>query len=346
MNVRKQILKKLRKNQEVTSAEIVGKTGFSRTYVNRFFQELVNEGLIVQVGSTHHSKYIPSDKNKLEEYKCSLNKYAKKFTNILLTKPEEDSVIESIKKETGIFVNLNDNIKLIVDYGFTEMMNNAIEHSNTDLIDIKMERENGKIKFSVIDHGVGIFNNIKEKLSLNNHMEAIQDLLKGKQTTFPERHTGEGIFFTSKAADLLLIQSSNKQLIFNNLLDDIFIKNCKETRVTKVKFVIDENSNRNLTDIFWKYTDREYDFSKTGVMVNLYKEGVDYISRSQARRIISGLNKFKTVTLDFKGVDTVGQAFADEIFRIWQSSNPGIEIKTENENENVRFMIERAKPNK
>lgn len=182
------------------------------------------------------------------------------------------------------------------------------------------------------------------KFSLNNELESIQDLLKGKHTTAPSGHTGEGIFFTSKAADNLLIQSSGKKLIFNNIIDDIFIKNGKKIKGTQVKFLLSENTEHDLVEIFKKYTDEEYDFSKTSVLVKLYIMGDEYISRSQARRIVAGLNKFKTVTIDFRGIETIGQAFADEIFRVWQSNNPQIKIIAVNDNENVKFMINKTHP--
>ena len=54
-----------------------------------------------------------------------------------------------------------------------------------------------------------------KKKNLNSEMEAIQDLLKGKQTTAPEAHSGEGIFFTSKVSSVLTIQSSHKKLIYS-----------------------------------------------------------------------------------------------------------------------------------
>jgi len=70
--------------------------------------------------------------------------------------------------------------------------------------------------------------------------------------------------------------------------------------------------------------------------------GNNYISRSQARRIVSGLDKFKTVILDFANIDTVGQAFADQIFRVWHNQHPEIAIKVMNSNENINIMIKRA----
>ena len=99
-----------------------------------------------------------------------------------------------------------------------------------------------------------------------------------------------------------------------------------------------------LEDIFKKYTGDSYEFSKTSVAVRLYKMGTLYISRSQAKRIMTGLEKFRTISLDFKHIKMVGQAFADEIFRIWKSHHPDIEIRTANTNENIDFMIKRAMP--
>ncbi len=176
-------------------------------------------------------------------------------------------------------------------------------------------------------------------------MESIQDLMKGKQTTAPEAHSGEGIFFTSKAADMLNIKSSDKKLIFDNLIGDIFVENGKNFAGTKVTFNINANSPTQLDAIFRQYTDESFEFSKTSVTVNLYKMGSEHISRSQARRVLSGLDGFKTVTLDFKGVSTIGQGFADEVFRIWKKRYPNITIIPKNANENVEFMIKRAHSN-
>jgi hypothetical protein len=92
--------------------------------------------------------------------------------------------------------------------------------------------------------------------------------------------------------------------------------------------------------VFADYAGEEYEFAKTLVTVELFKTKGDYVSRSQARRLLVGLEKFKTVVLDFKGLQTVGQAFADEVFRVWQKAHPDIRIDVRNANENVRIMIQ------
>ncbi len=46
MNIKDLILKKLKEKGEVKSSEIVKATGFSRVYVNKYFKELCEEGVL------------------------------------------------------------------------------------------------------------------------------------------------------------------------------------------------------------------------------------------------------------------------------------------------------------
>lgn len=340
MDIRGLILRILEEKGEVKTAQIIKATGFSRAYVNRFFKVLQEEGKIVLLGKANNAKYIPCKSEILEQVKRGMTS----FHRILINKGlAEDLILNEVKKKTGIFLKIPENVSRIMDYAFTEILNNAIEHSQSKKIEVVVEKDSSAVSFQIIDKGIGIFNSIMQKKNLNNHMEAIQDLLKGKLSTAPESHSGEGIFFTSKATDMLIIQSSRKKLIFNNLLEDIFIKDIKNHVGTKVFFSISISSKKSLSVIFKNYTGESFEFSKTQVTVRLYKMGTEYISRSQARRVLSGLEKFKTITLDFEGLDTIGQGFADEIFRVWKSHYPEIEITPINANENINFMITRAK---
>lgn len=336
------ILSLLRSQKEARAADIIKKTGFSRTYVNRFFQDLRDEGRIVLIGKANRAHYVLADNDAVRTSKVNILSITKIVRNKDIS---EDTVLSGIKQNTGIFDGISRNVSGIAGYAFSEMLNNAIEHSGSRFIKIEMKRDGDCITFGVADKGVGIFNNIRKKKNLASNMEAIQDLLKGKQTTSPEAHSGEGIFFTSRVADILTIRSSKKKLVFNNLLADVFIKDIRRTAGTKVNFSVNVKTKKRLDDIFKKYTDSSFEFSKTSVIIRLYRMGSECISRSQARRIEAGLEKFKTIILDFKGMDTIGQAFADEIFRVWRSNHPRIDVISKNANDNVEFMIKRATTN-
>ncbi len=95
----------------------------------------------------------------------------------------EDIVFGEIKNEGSWFAKLAENVAGVTEYSFTEMLNNAIEHSGTDTIEVFVKESSDRLQFDIADRGVGIFNNIMAKKGLNTSLDAIQDLLKGKQTT-------------------------------------------------------------------------------------------------------------------------------------------------------------------
>ena len=339
MEMRTLILNTIKKQGQVKTADIVGLTGLSRAYAQRFLKNLADEGVIVLMGKANQAHYIhPSKKGAGNAKPLSVHRI---MTNKDLA---EDKVLHEIKEKSAIFQGIAGNVSSTLDYAFTEMLNNAIEHSTSEKIDVVVMRTATDIRFMVADRGIGIFNNIMKKKRLGTTIEAIQDLLKGKETTEPAAHSGEGIFFTSKIADLLTIKSFEKKLVFDNARQDIYVKDVKPVRGTRVDFVLGLRSKKKLVDLFDKYTDESFQFSKTEVKVKLYHQDVDYVSRSQARRILTGLEKFKTIELDFKDVKTIGQAFADEVFRIWQAQHKDVKFVIKDANGNIMIMIKRAQP--
>jgi hypothetical protein len=342
MDVKNLIIRELKKKGQLKASDITAETGFSRVYVNRFFRLLRDEEKIVLVDKANRAHYVAASSMATlrDADRPSALRAHRVLRNVNL---KEDLVLEEMKAEGSILAGLAPNVSGIVAYAFTEMLNNAIEHSGSPSIDVVMERNGDRIAFDVSDKGVGVFRNIMQKKHLGSPLEAIQDLLKGKETTAPAFHSGEGIFFTSKLGDLFKIRSFEKKLVFDNTVQDIYIEDLKRpVKGTKVFFSIGLSATRDLAGVFGRYTDDNLEFTKTAVKVKLYRQGVDYVSRSQARRLVTGLERFKTVELDFSGVGAIGQGFADEIFRVWHSRYPDIKLIATNTNDNVRFMIGHA----
>ena len=126
---------------------------------------------------------------------------------------------------------------------------------------------------------------------------------------------------------------------------DIFVEEKKPSlKGTSVNFSINLNTQKHLNDIFQEFQSEPntYAFDTTKPPVKLYQSGTIYISRSQAKRLLSGLEKFKKIILDFDKVPTVGQAFCDEIFRVFQSQHPEIQIIPINMIQPVEFMVKRV----
>jgi anti-sigma regulatory factor (Ser/Thr protein kinase) len=309
----------------------------SRTTVHRHLNRLIRDGKIIKSGITRQAKYfLKTEKNK--EVRVSL---------------KERVAEDKVWKENFLadFKTLPKNVLEICEYGFLEMLNNAIDHSEGTWVVIRTEWDSSSIKIKISDDGIGIFKKIKNTLGLEDLRESALHLSKGKFTTDPENHTGEGIFFTSRAFDKFQILSSKMYYQREIQDEDWFIESAEYSKLpgTGLRMTISLDSERKLQDIFSEYTEEDPEgmpkFDKTHISVKLSQLGDErYVSRSQARRICLGLEKFKHVLLDFKDISTVGQGFVDEVFRVFQSKHPNIKIEYINANDDVRFMIERSLP--
>lgn len=341
---RELILKIAREKGIVKTGDFAAPFHVSRQYASQIISQLVQEGMLMKLGSTRSARYAHPDYLAKHPELIS-NRYHRTLYGKGL---EEHKVLDDIERDFYPFRSLPENIKSIFAYAFSEMLNNAIEHSKSEKIDVVILIDRDKLSFIVDDFGIGVYRNIMQKRHLKSELEAIQDLLKGKTTTAPKLHSGEGIFFTSKVGDSFILDSYGHELIIDNTIQDLFVKIPKGRMKngTKVTFTINTKEARHLNDIFKKYTnasgDVDYGFDKTEIRVRLYTLGGVHISRSQARRVLSGLEKFKVITMDYAQVPMIGQAFADEIYRVFKSKYPDVRIQNENMNEAVKFMVERA----
>lgn len=260
---------------------------------------------------------------------------------------EEDQVWAS--EIQPILKGLPDNVLNIWHYGCTEMINNVIDHSDSADVVIEVSRSARDVDVAIHDHGVGIFRKIARALRLEDDRHAVLELSKGKVTTDPQNHTGEGIFFSSRAFDTFRILSGGVffQHEGNDDHDWILGEEKPPERVegTGVFMSLSNKEERKLQDVFDEYaTDAEdYRFDRTVVPVKLLQYGDDLlVSRSQAKRLLARFDRFKTVVLNFEDVESIGQAFADEVFRVFVAQHPGIELLATNTNEQVARMMNRA----
>jgi NMD protein affecting ribosome stability and mRNA decay len=110
---------------------------------------------------------------------------------------------------------------------------------------------------------------------------------------------------------------------------------------------LSKNSKTDIGKVFDKFSSGDDKaFSKTIVPVRLAQYGDDkLVSRSQAKRVLVRIERFKEVIFNFKDVESIGQAFADEIFRVFRNKNTHIAISSMYANKQVKGMIQRALAN-
>jgi len=307
------------------------KFGCSRQAVHKHLQRLIADGSVTDGGQTRNKTY----------QLAPLVKWHKRYP--LASGLAEDAVWRTDISEC--LGKLPENVLGIWHYGFTEMFNNVIDHSVAKIVSITLTKTAASTTIDIYDDGVGIFKKIQAALNLMDERHAVLELAKGKFTTDPRNHSGEGIFFTSRMFDEFMISSG--EVFFSHEFDkkeDWILQSASAQGGTLVMMVLHNHTARTTKKVFDKFTsDDEYGFTKTVVPVKLMRYGDDnLVSRSQAKRLLARFDRFRTVVLDFSGVATLGQAFADEVFRVFRSKNPGVEIVPIHASSEVKRMITRA----
>ena len=201
----------------------------TRQYASGILHKLVKEGKLVKIGATKSAFYVlPRDR---ERFGAGVKK------RLINKNVKEHEVLAAVAGDLPHLSRAKENVRSIFEYAFSEMLNNAIEHSGSRFIEVEARTQDGAFVFVVNDFGVGAFRSVMKKKRLGSELEAIQDILKGKTTTSPQAHSGEGIFFTSKVGDIFILESFGYRLRVDNLIRDVFIEELHPSkRGTKVTF--------------------------------------------------------------------------------------------------------------
>ena len=230
-------------------------------------------------------------------------------------------------------------------YAASEMLNNAIDHSGGKTVEVAVRFERaGATVVTVRDDGVGVYRRISEEFGYATPPDAIVQLEKGKLTSDPARHSGEGLFFTSKAVTRFRLESQRTAWIVDNQVRDSAIAPSEIRRGTRVELVVLPGHVPRLEDVFAAYTDPEtLRFTRTRATIKLAALGTTLVSRSEAKRLLARLTDFRQAVLDFSGVQVAGQGFCDEVFRIFARAHPDVTLEPVGMNDTVAFMVNRAR---
>jgi anti-sigma regulatory factor (Ser/Thr protein kinase) len=330
-DIRRFILQNIEAHPDDISRVAAEHFRITRQAVNKHLQKLGEEGALEESGNTRARTY------KLARHEPWTARY-----KIEPGLDEQNVWQDAVKPCLG---KLPDNVMNIWHTGFTEMFNNAIEHSEGGNVTVVLAKTAADCQMMIYDDGIGIFRKIQQKFSLEDPRHAILELAKGKLTTDEKHHSGEGIFFTSRMFDSFDIVSQETYWSHEfGRKEEFILERPKLREGTLVALRLDNHTSRTALRVYNDYASADSPgFQRTVVPVRLAQYGNDQlVSRSQAKRLLARIDKFKVVLLDFAEVLEIGQAFADEIFRVFRNQHPEIQLQAYNFNPEVAQMIQRA----
>lgn len=330
--VKSYILRLIKSNRKDYVKSAVEAFGVSKSSVYNYVKQMEADGLIEKSGNS---------------YTLKTESYCYSFKNA--GDLGEDRIYNQFISQ---HIQFKKNVNSIWYYAFTEMMNNAIEHSSSENIYVGINQNCLETQILIKDDGIGIFKNIQKfmKESRNESVslrECVSLLFAGRFTTAKQYHTGEGIFFTSHIMDEFIIYSDDNFFTRNNFtssqIEDENLHNFMSMdKGTLVKMTLGNNSKKVLSEVFNTFAPVDEGFIKTIIPIAHMFPGGNPVSRSEARRLLESISVFTDIKLDFSGVEEIGQGFAHELFVLGKQKYPQMSLKTANTCRAVEDMIKRV----
>jgi hypothetical protein len=314
---------------EVTNRDVVGALGVSPATSHRLLAALVTAGVLQRRGKGRAAAY-------------RLRPVRRRFK---LQGLEESSAWQTVAADIGRIRPLDEEARHSLGYSAAEMINNAIDHSRGKTVEVSAAFESAaSTVVTVRDDGVGVFARLQSDFGFPSAHDAIVQLEKGRLTSDPSNHSGEGIFFSSKAVSQFRLESQGVAWIVDNILNDTAIGPSAVKKGTQVTLTVVPGHVPKLADVFAAHTDNEtLEFTRTRSTIKLGAFGKTLLSRSEAKRVTERLVEFRHAVLDFSGVDVVGQGFCDQVFRVFAREHPGVTLEPVGMNDAIAFMVGRAR---
>lgn len=248
------------------------------------------------------------------------------------------------------FFALPPEVARMAQHAFTELLNNAIDHSGGTQVTVSMRQTAAHLQLLVSDDGCGVFQRIESAFSIGDPTLAMVELAKGKLTTQPERHTGRGLYFTSRLADMFDLHANETAFQYRGWDRRSWHAGKPLSRQgTSIYMAIALDTPRTLDAVLRAHSldGAGYGFDRTVVPLQLLagpSSGLE--SRAQAKRVASRLQSFRRAEVDFSGIADVGHGFVDELFRVFMREQPQLELVPVGMAPRVAAMVDsvRAQP--
>lgn len=248
------------------------------------------------------------------------------------------------RRDFAPFFALPGSVQQMAEHTFYELVNNAIDHSGGTAVTVSMRQTASHVQLLVSDDGVGLFGRIAQAFAIEEPPLAMLELSKGKLTSQPHAHTGHGLFFASRLADVFELHANDAS--FQHRSWDA--RGWQAQRALKhrgtsayASFLLD--TDRTVESVRQVYSldgsGAAFDRTRVGLQL-LTSDTVGLQSRAQARRVSARCSDFRQVELDFAGVPEVSHAFADELFRVLSHKETGVRWVALNMSPTVARLID------
>ncbi len=311
------------RHADTLPAQLMTRLGISRRRAGHLLGKLVAAQWLAREGSPRRPRYRPGALRQV------VQRYA-------LEGLQEDL---PWRRDFAPCFELPGDVQRMAQHAFTELLNNAIDHSGGSEVVVSMRQTPLQVQLLISDDGLGLFERIAQTFAIDEPALAMLELAKGKLSTCPERHSGHGLFFTSRLADVFDIHA-NAAAFQHRSWEPRAWQAARPAirRGSSIYLAIALDTPRTLDGVLRAQSQDGdgYAFERTVVPLHLIGAGgvadggrgpaPALVSRAEARRVAARLAQFRHAELDFAGIAEIGHGFADELFRVFGRAHPTLAL--------------------
>ncbi len=224
-------------------------------------------------------------------------------------------------------VEVSADIVELVRFGLAEIVRNALDHSGSGEVSVRLRRTAAAVEIRVSDQGTGIFRHLARGLGVDDPRLAALEIARGR-----------GLAHVARAFDTFLVWSDRHVLRREAheggarwSLEPLAAR----VRGTTVGLRIRVRSDTTIEKIL----------SRTHAEIPLrlaFDPAEQPTSREQARRVLPRTQQHGEIIVDFTDIPCVGPAFADELLCVFPLEHPGMRLSWRNASPEVQESLRRA----
>jgi len=308
-------------------AHVMQRLAISRSAANNLLKKLVAGQWLVNQGTARRPHHQPGALRQV------VQPYAL------------EGLLEDLpwRRDFAPYFVLPTEVRRMAQHAFTELVNNAVEHSDGKTVTVSMRQTPLHMQLLVSDDGCGVFNRIAQSFAITDPTLALFEISKGKLTSAPDRHSGHGLFYSSRLADVFDLHANSAAFQYRGWGGRSWhaTRSAPHTG-TSIYLAIALDTTRTLDEVLRAQSDGGYGygFERTRVPLRLLSVDDALASRADAKRVAARLTQFGTAEIDFTGVERVGHSFADELFRVFSRDNPQLQLVPLGMNPQVAQMVQ------
>lgn len=334
-----------------SSAELSERTGLTRQALHRHLSSWVLEGRLQRQGRARATRYLPGPGNS----SCppESRPRGRAPAGLGRTYRVEGLSPQAAWRDLQAWLGsqapgIGDTALAVLEWVTCELVANGLAHAQSPYLSLRAHADSDRVALALADAGLGAFETLRRKLGASSALDALQWLSNPPATPAagPPDPACRGLRSVSHMVELFELDANGFEWSVDNALGETAVSEVPEVprhssgtgetggAGTEVRVSVALDTQTHPADIL------AHRPAIHGTRVLALRDfGRRLFTRSDARRLLEGMDLYAEIVLDFDGIEGTGLGFVDELLRVWPIRHPLTRLRVQGAGAAVAFML-------